>query len=240
MPEGSYSEEDKARFWEGKILAWEQGRYEPSTVRQGLLERLADRASESLRFRMASAGELLAERCAGKVVVDLGCGSGRLGEALLDAGAAAYVGYDVAASAIEAARARAAERGWGDRARFEVASVEELPPLEADVVVSLGLMDWLTDAQIARVFAVSGEADFLHAIAEKRASPAQWIHRAYCYVAYGHRTAGYVPRYFDARAFAALGRVGGAGGSRPVYAWRHPGLAFGAYLTSFPLGEPVP
>ncbi len=228
-----FSTDDKQRFWERKILDWEVGRYEPGRVRHGLLEALADRASASLRFRLKSTGELLAPHVSGAKVVDLGCGSGRLGEALLEAGAARYTGYDVAASAVEAGKARAESLGWGDRAAFVCAGVSALPPLEADLVVSLGLMDWLTDEEMAQVFQASGDAHFLHAIAEKRISPTQWIHRAYCWAAYGYRTAGYVPRYHDAGAFASSIRRFRPG---PVYVWRHPSLTFGAYMTSLPIG----
>jgi predicted RNA methylase len=232
----TFSDADKKTFWEHKILQWEQGRYNPKRSKGGVLEWFADRASDSLRFRLESAGEIVGGAAAGKRVVDLGCGSGKLAEAVFAHGATSYVGYDIAESAVNAARAWAADKPWASRARFEVARVTDLKDLEADVVCSFGLLDWLTDAELDHLFKISGQADFVHAIAERRPTVERWVHATYCYVAYGYRTAGYVPRYYDVRALGALIRRNRKG---LVRVWRHPRLSFGAYLTSLPIGDVV-
>lgn len=225
---------DVKQFWEGKILGWERGRYDTVTT-GGFLERLADRASDSLRFRLQSAGEQLAPFVEGKRVLDLGCGSGRLADAVLAAGAAHYRGIDIAEAAIAEARTRTAT--YGDKVAFHQGVVSDLPELDADIVVSLGLLDWLTDDELDAMWAATAGADFVHAIAERRAEPAQWIHRAYVWMAYGHRTGSYVPRYYDAKAMAAQIRRHQPGAQ--VRAWRHRRLTFGAYLTTLPFGDPV-
>lgn len=230
---------DVRGFWEGKILDWERGRYSATGGTGGPLERLADRASASLRFRMESSAELLAPFVAGRRVIDLGCGTGLLAPKLLAAGATEYVGYDIAEAAIDLARKRAKEEGWSDRARFERASLADLSRLDGDVIVSLGLTDWLNDAELERLFELGGSADFLHATSEARPSLQRWLHQAYCYVAYGYRTQGYVPRYLETPVIADMARRHRTG---PVYVWRHRRLSFGAYLTSLPVkgAERVP
>ena len=225
---------DPKQFWEDKILAWEQGRYSPGD-QGGPLERLADRASDSLRFRLHITGELLAPLVQGKAVLDIGCGSGRLAGALLAAGARSYRGIDIAAAAIDEARQRATREGW-DRARFELGTVHRIERQDADIVVSLGLTDWLTDAELAVLFERCGDADFLHAISEKRNTPAQWIHRSYVWLAYGHRTGAYVPRYFSPGFLADFARPHHPG---PFRVWRHRRLSFGALVTSLSFGEPL-
>jgi cyclopropane fatty-acyl-phospholipid synthase-like methyltransferase len=93
--------------------------------------------------RLAEAG-LLAGR-----VLDAGCGTGE--HALLAAAHGAdAVGVDLAASAIERARGKAADRGLA--ARFEVADVLELPQLGLtfDTVVDSGLFHTLDDQQRER------------------------------------------------------------------------------------------
>lgn len=224
---------DRGRFWEDKILTWEEGRYAPERSSGGLLEWFADRASASLRFRLASAGELLAPHVAGRHVVDVGSGSGRLAEAIVAAGAASYHGLDIAAAAVEAGRRLAASHGW-DHVHFTQGGLPDLPDIPRDLVVSLGLTDWLPDAELDALFAWSGDAHYLHAVPERLARPDQWVHRAYVWVAYGHRTGGYVPRYFDLRAFAQ--RIQ-AHHPAPVRVWRDPRLSFGTYLTDLPIGE---
>ncbi len=231
----AWSESEKQRFWEHKILAWEEGRYQRNAA-GGLLERLANRASDSLRFRLTSTAELLAPFVEGKRVVDMGCGSGRMAEPLLEAGAVSYVGVDIAESAITAANQRAQEAGWADRATFLQGDVHALADHPADVVISLGLTDWLTDEELELLFQHGGDAHFLHAISEQRRDPRQWLHRAYCWLAYGYRSEGYVPRYFLPSDLAAMAARHRQGESR---IWRHPRLTFGAYVTSLPVGEPI-
>lgn len=223
---------DPRSFWDNKILGWEDGRYGRSGARNGLLERIADRSSRSLRFRLEVTRQLLEPHLAGQRIVELGCGSGLLAPALLAMGARSYLGYDLSPVAIEHARRRAAERQLGDQARFEVCAVEALPPLDADIVVSLGLLDWLDDAALETVLRAGGNAHYLHAIAERRRSPAQWIHRAYVFVAYGYRSGGYRPRYYRVDDLRALVRQCDA---RPFDVYRDPRLSFGALLTSLPI-----
>jgi SAM-dependent methyltransferase len=86
-------------------------------------------------------------------VLDVGCGSGRIGEFVLDAGASHYLGVDFAEPMIELARQRL-ER-FGDQAElltddFLAAPVEG--PFE--VVLALGLFDYLPDAErfVQRMF----------------------------------------------------------------------------------------
>lgn len=226
---------DPKQFWEGKIAAWETGRYDRAQGGKPL-ERLADAASSSLRFRLRSTAELLAPHVRGLRVADLGCGTARLARPLLQAGAASYVGVDIAASAIDGARARASEEGWAAVAELHVGSVRTMPPLQADLVVSLGLVDWLDDAELDTMFARSGGAHFMHAISERRAAPAQWVHRLYTRVAYGWWNGGYVPRYHRADH---LPRIAVAHRPGPFFIWRHPELSFGAYITTLPIGEPL-
>ena len=74
----SGEELDKRAFWDRKILGWEQSRYEESRANHGLLERLAGRASDSLRFRITKSLELVAPYIAGRDIFEIGCGSGRI------------------------------------------------------------------------------------------------------------------------------------------------------------------
>jgi SAM-dependent methyltransferase len=75
-------------------------------------------------------------------VLDVGCGSGRIGEHALEAGAGRYLGIDFAEPMIELARARLGR--FGDDAElilgdFLDASIEG----PFDVVLALGLFDYL-------------------------------------------------------------------------------------------------
>jgi SAM-dependent methyltransferase len=77
-------------------------------------------------------------------VLDVGCGSGRVGELVLEAGASRYVGVDFAEPMIDMARARLERFS----ARVELIVDEFLDaPVEGpfDVVLALGLFDYLPE-----------------------------------------------------------------------------------------------
>jgi len=78
-------------------------------------------------------------------VLDVGCGSGRIGEFVLEAGVPRYVGIDFSEPMIELARARL-ER-FGERVEL-VTDDFITAPLDGrfDVVLALGLFDYLPDA----------------------------------------------------------------------------------------------
>lgn len=77
-------------------------------------------------------------------VLDVGCGSGRIGELVIEAGVARYVGIDFAEPMLELARARL--EGFGDRAEL-VEGDFLTTPLEGpfDAVLALGLFDYLPE-----------------------------------------------------------------------------------------------
>jgi len=222
---------DPKEFWENKILGWEDGRYKETTS-GSILERFADRSSESLRFRQTAALKLLSPFVSGKRLVEIGCGSGLLAEKFVAMGVKSYRGYDIAENAIDRARASAKVSGIDGPATFETASVEAMKPLDVDIVFSLGLLDWLDDQALSRLFQVVGTADWLHAFSEKRISVAQYAHRLYVFLAYGHRTGGYVPRY---HSFEQIKGLAQEHQSNKMHVYRNPRLAFGAFATSLPV-----
>ena len=79
-------------------------------------------------------------------VLDVGCGSGRIGEFVLEAGASRYLGIDFAEPMVELARSRLAR--FADRAELIVGDFLQTPiagPFE--VVLALGLFDYTPEPQ---------------------------------------------------------------------------------------------
>jgi SAM-dependent methyltransferase len=75
-------------------------------------------------------------------VLDVGCGSGRIGEFALQAGAARYLGIDFSEPMIELARSRLAR--FDDRAQLITGDFLDAPiDGDFDVILALGLFDYL-------------------------------------------------------------------------------------------------
>jgi SAM-dependent methyltransferase len=78
-------------------------------------------------------------------VLDVGCGSGRVGELVLEAGAESYLGVDFAEPMVELARQRLAR--FDERVELVCGDFLEVPLARSfDVVLALGLFDYLPDA----------------------------------------------------------------------------------------------
>ena len=79
-------------------------------------------------------------------VLDVGCGSGRVGEFVLDAGASEYVGVDFADEMLDLARERLSR--FGPRVMLVNGDFLEAP-LEGkfDVILGLGLFDYLPEPE---------------------------------------------------------------------------------------------
>jgi SAM-dependent methyltransferase len=93
-------------------------------------------------------------------VLDVGCGSGRIGEFVLDAGAGAYVGIDFSEPMLSLARERLGR--FAGRVKLIEGDFHDTPfDGQFDVVLALGLFDYLpepkrTIARIAELCAPDG------------------------------------------------------------------------------------
>lgn len=108
---------------------------------------------------------------AGKVVLDYGCGEGRLTFALLERGAGRVTGIDVSEVRVEAARRRSEELGVAGRCEFLVADAHAtgFPDASFDLVVGTDVLHHLdlrrALLEIRRVLKPSGRAVFVEPLA---------------------------------------------------------------------------
>lgn len=221
---------DPKEFWNKKILTWEAERYEAAAP-DSLMERLAKRYG-GLTRRMENAQRILAAAAPGKRIVEFGCGSGVIAEELIEAGAASYHGIDIADVAIEQAQARVKAKALDDKISFATGDENTLSKVEADIIFSLGVLDWLTVDQVKQVLRASQDGDFLHSFSERQASLWVIIHKVYCYAKYAHETKNYAIRYDtedEIRSFAEPFT------DRTLHFLRDRKMRFGVFVTTLPL-----
>ena len=109
-------------------------------------ERLLVRLLRPGLFRRRELAVQTVKAHASPSVLDVGCGSGRIGEFVLEAGATGYLGVDFSEPMIELAEQRL-ER-FGDRVEVVCGDFLEVPiERRFDVVLGLGLFDYLPDPE---------------------------------------------------------------------------------------------
>jgi len=226
----------KKSFWEKKVLKWEKARYWGDTGDQAWLERLVKHGGGSVARRLRVAAEFVRPHLEGKILLDAGCGSGLLFRLLADSGARKFVGIDLAQNAINNARDIADRCDYADRSTFLVGNIIDVELPDFDIVVLLGLLDWLSLEEIHQLFSRLEGKSFVASISERRANVQQLLHRIYVFLAYGWRSGSYVPRYYPVSVILSLLE---RHSSCDIHVYRDAKLSFGVILHNLP-ARPTP
>jgi len=225
---------DKKKFWEDKIIGWEDIRYKRLSDNQNYFEKFVNKTNKTLIFRLKTALEILKPLVGEKKVVELGCGSGFLAKEIISYGASSYTGYDISENAINRAVNLSNENNYNNKAKFFSKSILEMDDLDADYVFSLGLTDWLDDSEINHLFKISKNAENLHSISEEKKSISQFLHKAYVFLSYGRKTNGYAPRYLKSIKISEIIKNHT---KKEIFEYRNKRMSFGIFLTTFPFNK---
>ena len=224
---------DKKEFWEKKIIGWEDGRYNIDKHNLSLLEKFSDMLSSSLRFRIAFTEKLLKKIAKGKIIVEVGCGSGLLAKTAIENGAKHFYGYDISELAIERAIKFAEKNNISSKVTFEAKAIADMKRVEADLYFSLGTLDWITIEDIKYLFSLHSNIEFFHSYCEKRNSISQLLHRLYVYLSYKKNTKTYSPYYMTEKEIVEIFNTITSFDKKYIY--RNPKLSFGAFISTFKL-----
>ncbi len=215
---------DKKKFWENKIQTWEEKRYGKGEDKNSSI------AGSSLQFRFEKAAELLKPHVEGKKILDLGCGTGIFYEELQKTNFLHYTGVDLAESAILEAKKKIEGTEKETKCSLFSGNIIEFDFPDTDIVVSLGVLDWLDKNEIKDLFKKTYPNKFLFSISEKRASLTRWVHSIYVFISYGWKSEGYVPKYYTTDEIIEIAEEVGY---KDVKIFRHPRLRFGTFLYNF-------
>ena len=107
-------------------------------------DRLVQRTLRPGLYRRRELARAVVRSYDNPTVLDVGCGSGRVGEEALDAGASAYVGLDFSKPMLELARTRLGR--FGERVTLVEGDFLTTPLAGTfDVVLGLGLFDYVAE-----------------------------------------------------------------------------------------------
>ena len=173
----------KSNFWDENILLWEEKKYK---------EVFFD-VNSSVKNRLNTAVSVLHQMPEGARLVELACGSGRLWEKINTLPFEDYTGVDFSKIAIESFQNKI--KNFKNKNSLKVSLVCEdctknIYP--ADIVVSLGLLDWLDDKQVKNLAEDYKDTWYLHSFSEKRLSFSQIAHSLYSLT---HYRKDYFPCY---------------------------------------------
>jgi ubiquinone/menaquinone biosynthesis C-methylase UbiE len=227
------STENKAGFWDSKILGWEKDKYESRVTG---LRHLFD-VNRSLKTRMDLARSAIRAVGPGTTILELGCGSALLLPEIVHSKVKRYVGVDISTVAI--ARARAHAEHYASRCSIEFLTGEaqamDLP--EADLCFSLGLLDWLEPEEMSNLLRSINCRYYLHSYSRYEHSLRQALHRLYVYSMYGHKYRRYTPRYYTEQSIDEI--FSECCGEPPAH-FRSPRLSFGALAYRLPSPNRLP
>ena len=219
---------DKKQFWENKILNWEGSRYGNQDNSSELISFFRKKTGSSLQYRMQATAEILSPYLLGKRVLDVGCGSGIFFRNFLqNTDIEHYVGIDLSESAINHAKDISANEGYSDKTTFLAENILNMAFPPFDIVVALGVLDWLKEDEIDLLFKKLLPCKFLFSISEKRMSFARVLHSLYVNISYGWKTGQYVPRYYTVEQITKIARKNGC---RNVQVFRDKRLEFGTLI----------
>lgn len=174
------NELDKVIFWDKKILTWENARYKNS--------------KGSIYRRQSYCLNLIKKIPKNTSILELGCGSGLLANEIYKLGFLNYTGIDFSNTAINNANKR--KKSWPKSFRFYCEDPTSTNiNYQADLVISLGFLDWLTDKQI---YSLSQRLDVnhsIHSFSNNGFNLLRFAHLIFVFFQYGKDNKGYTPIY---------------------------------------------
>lgn len=140
---------ERLEFWNRRILPWDQFHYRSPFSFIAQRERVAY--------------SLLKKHVKSLRLLELGCGTGRLGPRLVqEAQAKSYLGVDLSDLAIQEAQKRPHPK---EEVQYLTASFDQIDPTQFDLVFSLGLFDWLYEHE-QQAIATLPIPRYLHSFSE--------------------------------------------------------------------------
>lgn len=151
---GGHKIENQKNYWNKFIIDWDKSVYNSDPCGLNFVEKIATRFRRPLQVRHAFALECLSKIISEKLVIELGCGTGRLALDLFDAGARRVIGIDISDFAIEEAKKRFTDANVPP-SQYEFLSRDigsfNLGEFGYDVIVGLGVLQYLSEDELKSI-----------------------------------------------------------------------------------------
>ena len=143
------------KYWKQHVMSWEASAYFKDSGKQPTFwDRLSTLfRGQGMYVRMEAALKLVAPHIQDKVILDIGCASGRFAFQLMEAGAQKVIGIDVSPASIEAANQKRLASTYADRVEFKAMDLTQpdvkLP--QVDLVTALGVIEYFNATELESI-----------------------------------------------------------------------------------------
>ena len=182
----------KSEFWKKSSLDWESKRYDRFFSRF---------LYGSLHNRRDYVAWYISQFPKGSKIVELGCGSGRIYERIIDRQKYNYTGIDICGDAVSVATEKFKNE---PNAKWVCASENEIKNYEADLAVSAGFIDWLNDEQIINLNNNNKFKAVLHSYSQDTADWKVYVHRFFSKLITKRINVDYSPRKYSIEKIRSL------------------------------------
>ena len=205
----------KQKFWNQRIAAWEKNKYRKTPKYLDV--------NSSIKFRLNLTAHLLDQISKEKSLLELGCGSGFLWNQIQESKITRYTGVDFSESAIHSFQQKVQKSNNTSMQTCLFCEDCMENTYSADIIVSLGLLDWISIEKVFKTAEKYKNSWYLHSFSEKRHTFSQFIHKLYSQLNYKVWT----PQYRHADKLISI-----FGSQAKIY--RNPKLSFGAFIYHLP------
>ena len=171
----------QSEYWEHFIIDWDRSVYEKNVNNLSMIEKFASQFRDKLVIRHQFAVDFLRPLVAGRKILEIGCGTGRLSKEMVETGAHLVTGIDISRSAINSANSVLSNQFPSDRFRFIAGELEDIDfsELEFDTVIGLGILQYLTEKNMRTLFKNFGDASLFFEFHEKSPTLVNGLHWFY-------------------------------------------------------------
>lgn len=185
-------------YWDLFIERWEQDTY---TVPKGIIfKKINFFLRCPLRNRLKITMNLLDGNIKDALILELGCGTGIFSLELLNKGARHITGVDISGVAVSKANERMLRQSINaSRYNFFCKDASEVDCSAYDIIVGIGLLDWMTFKDMNKLFEKVKGKKILLTFSEKRYCVYSILHRFYWLLRRIFLSVKVCPRYYSVK-----------------------------------------
>lgn len=169
---------ENKKYWNNKIIEWEDSMAEKNNL--SFIEKLASYFRKPLKIRARMCMNILKSFVKNKTILELGCGSGFFSFELYEkCKPKSIISIDISNQAIKRAKSISKHKKLENKIKFMVGDINSIKLPEAEIIIGLGFLDYLSPKEMRKLFKDIQGKQFLFTFSENKFSLLRFIHILY-------------------------------------------------------------